>query len=113
MIYSADGNYQVTIMTKAAVTFDGLVSWNPPAIYKSMCQINVEWFPFDEQECNLKFGSWTYDGLFVELKHKTDATTYDYQTSTGAHIECVEVRIISLHTCLNFIFMIFFRTASI
>ena len=81
-------------MTKAAVTYDGLVSWNPPAIYKSMCQINVEWFPFDEQECNLKFGSWTYDGLFVELKHKTDVATYDYQTSTGAHIECVEVRFI-------------------
>lgn len=53
----------------------------------------VDWcrFPFDEQECNLKFGSWTYDGLFVELKHKTDLDTYDYKTKDGAHIECVEV----------------------
>lgn len=40
---SADGNYQVTIMTKASVQYTGKVSWNPPAIYKSMCHINVEW----------------------------------------------------------------------
>ena len=24
-------------------------------------QIDMSWFPFDEQECRLKFGSWTYD----------------------------------------------------
>ncbi len=48
-------------------------------------------FPFDEQECNLKFGSWTYDGIFVELEHKTDEVTYKYTNKDGAHIECVEV----------------------
>ncbi len=50
LFFSADGNYQVTIMTKAKVFHNGTVSWNPPAIYKSMCQINVEWFPFDTQQ---------------------------------------------------------------
>ncbi|TKR92628.1 hypothetical protein L596_007246 [Steinernema carpocapsae] len=67
---NADGNYQVTIMTKAKLLPNGTVEWAPPAIYKSMCQIDVEWFPFDAQTCEMKFGSWTYGGLEVDLKHK-------------------------------------------
>ncbi|XP_022258600.1 acetylcholine receptor subunit alpha-like 1 isoform X1 [Limulus polyphemus] len=66
----ADGNYEVTIMTKAVLHSDGLVIWRPPAIYKSSCEMNVQYFPFDEQTCTMKFGSWTYDGYTVDLKHK-------------------------------------------
>uniref|UniRef100_A0A0N4ZYX2 Acetylcholine receptor subunit alpha-type unc-38 n=1 Tax=Parastrongyloides trichosuri TaxID=131310 RepID=A0A0N4ZYX2_PARTI len=67
---NADGNYQVSIMTKAKLSPNGTVEWAPPAIYKSMCQIDIEWFPFDLQTCHLIFGSWTYGGLEVNLKHK-------------------------------------------
>lgn len=66
---SADGNYEVTLMTKATLYANGRVHWEPPAIYKSSCTMNVEFFPFDEQLCTLKFGSWTYDGYQVDLKH--------------------------------------------
>lgn len=62
---SADGNYEVTIMTKAILRYDGTVTWKPPAIYKSFCEIDVEYFPFDEQTCYMKFGSWTSDGNTV------------------------------------------------
>ncbi|XP_068242824.1 acetylcholine receptor subunit alpha-like 1 [Palaemon carinicauda] len=66
---NADGNYEVTIMTKAILHFDGRVTWKPPAIYKSSCEIDVEYFPFDQQTCFMKFGSWTYDGYMVNLQH--------------------------------------------
>ncbi|EFX87442.1 hypothetical protein DAPPUDRAFT_312255 [Daphnia pulex] len=71
---NADGNYEVTLLTKATVHHTGLVNWNPPAIYKSSCEMDVEWFPFDKQSCLMKFGSWTYDGHEVDLMHMMQET---------------------------------------
>jgi len=68
---NADGNYEVTIMTKAILHYDGTVVWKPPSIYKSACEIDVEYFPFDKQNCHMKFGAWTYDGYAVDLRHRT------------------------------------------
>lgn len=36
-------------------------------IFKSTCRIDVRWFPFDVQRCELKFGSWTYGGWSLDL----------------------------------------------
>ena len=69
---SADGNFEVTLATKATLWWNGLVEWKPPAIYKSSCEIDVEYFPFDEQTCVMKFGSWTYDGFQVRDYKKAD-----------------------------------------
>ena len=62
---SADGEYGVTTMTKAILHYTGKVLWTPPAIFKSSCEIDVRYFPFDQQTCFMKFGSWTYDGFQV------------------------------------------------
>lgn len=69
LISSADGNFEVTLATKAMLHYSGRVEWKPPAIYKSSCEIDVEFFPFDEQTCVMKFGSWTYDGYQVRKIH--------------------------------------------
>lgn len=51
---SADGNYEVTLLTKATLYFNGAVIWHPPAIYKSSCSIDTEYFPFDIQTSHSK-----------------------------------------------------------
>ena len=42
-----------------------MCTYIPPGIFKSTCKIDITWFPFDEQTCDMKFGSWTYDGFKV------------------------------------------------
>jgi len=46
---------------------EGDVLWIPPAIYRSSCPISVKYFPFDEQQCEMKFGSWTFDANQVTI----------------------------------------------
>lgn len=55
-------------MTKAHLFHMGKVQWIPPAIYKSSCSIDVTFFPFDQQNCKMKFGSWTYDKAKIDLE---------------------------------------------
>ncbi|KAM8983907.1 neuronal acetylcholine receptor subunit beta-3 isoform 2-T2 [Ara ararauna] len=64
---NADGRFEGSLMTKAIVKYNGLVIWTPPASYKSSCTMDVTFFPFDRQNCSMKFGSWTYDGNMVDL----------------------------------------------
>nr|KAF6290412.1 cholinergic receptor nicotinic beta 2 subunit [Myotis myotis] len=58
---NADGMYEVSFYSNAVVSYDGSIFWLPPAIYKSACKIEVKHFPFDQQNCTMKFRSWTYD----------------------------------------------------
>jgi len=39
----------------------GDIHWSMPVVIKSSCQVNVAYFPFDHQFCNIDFTSWTYD----------------------------------------------------
>lgn len=57
---NADGKYEVSYMSNVLVYKEGTMSWIPPAIYKSSCSIDVQYFPFDQQVCEMKFGSWTF-----------------------------------------------------
>ena len=35
--------------------------------------MDITWFPFDQQSCELKFGTWTYSGTYVNLTLKGDS----------------------------------------
>ena len=48
------------------VTSTGSCTYIPPGIFKSTCKIDITWFPFDDQDCKMKFGSWTYNGFKVK-----------------------------------------------
>ena len=92
---SADERFDGTYQTNIVVSNDGSMLYVPPGIFKSTCkvvdqlmiimifarnakmfifkkkkdklhfQIDITWFPFDDQNCEMKFGSWTYTGFKV------------------------------------------------
>ncbi|KAK5981216.1 Nicotinic acetylcholine receptor non-alpha subunit [Trichostrongylus colubriformis] len=77
---NADGNYEVSFMCNVVIKYQGDMLWVPPAIYKSSCIIDVEYFPFDEQVCTLVFGSWTYNEneIKLEVEHEmADLSEYE------------------------------------
>ena len=67
-VCSADEKFDGTFPTNVVVTDGGSCTYIPPGIFKSTCQIDITWFPFDDQNCDMKFGSWTYDGFKVTVK---------------------------------------------
>ncbi|KAK0050928.1 nicotinic acetylcholine receptor subunit type C [Biomphalaria pfeifferi] len=79
---NADGDFQITLKTKAIVYYSGRIVWEPPAIYKSYCPIDVEYFPFDIQECFLKISSWTYHGNELDLQHLCNGTAVQDNSGT-------------------------------
>ncbi|CAF1025375.1 unnamed protein product [Rotaria sp. Silwood1] len=60
------------ISTNVMVSSEGIVTWLSTGIFKSSCAIDVRYFPFDEQNCTLKFASWTYDSARIDLAQKTN-----------------------------------------
>ena len=62
MLASAPTSLPVTFLN--AENFQAVKS-NYGGIFKSSCPIDITWFPFDDQNCEMKFGSWTYNGFKV------------------------------------------------
>ncbi|XP_061111435.1 cholinergic receptor, nicotinic, alpha 11 [Conger conger] len=65
---SADDKFDSTFKTNVKVNSNGFCQYLPPGIFMSTCNVDVRWFPFDIQKCELKFGSWTFDGWLLDLQ---------------------------------------------
>ena len=60
-----------------------MCSWMPLGVFASSCPINIKWFPFDDQFCVLKFGSWTYDGESINLTKKEESVDLSIYAENG------------------------------
>ena len=55
---------------KVHIAFNGTNSLAFAQFFKSTCEINVSDFPFDEQWCEMIFGSWAQDKTLQTLSIK-------------------------------------------
>jgi len=98
MYNSADEAFDGTYPTNVVVTNEGGCTYIPPGIFKSTCKIDITWFPFDDQDCQMKFGSWTYDGFKLDLKLK------DEKGDLGTYVDNGEWHLLDVPATRNEVF---------
>jgi len=42
------------------VNHDGRVHWEPGGVFTTTCDIDIRYFPFDDQSCPMQIGAWAY-----------------------------------------------------
>lgn len=65
------------VKTLVKVLHTGRTTWTAPFIFKTLCKIKVKNFPFDQQQCKLKFGSWRYAANEVDLWFRQKTANLD------------------------------------
>jgi len=69
------------MVTNAIVQSDGTVLWLFPALIKTYCTLNVKYFPFDTQTCDIVFISWTFSGHELNVTNSKDFNNTVYYKS--------------------------------
>jgi len=83
--------------SRVTIRHDGHVTWVVPLIVHSACAVDVTYFPFDDQRCFVRFGSWIYDEQQVNLTLKETAVRLDsYSINTELDLLEVSARVIAV-----------------
>jgi len=70
------------------VTSDGNVLWSRPGMIKATCRFDLTHFPYDQQNCYLKLGSWSYTGYHLIIQKYNPTIDLDnYQLNEEWHLK--------------------------
>lgn len=80
---SAGDSFDPKVPVNVVLYNTGRLNYLPPGMFKSNCIIEIYQFPFDDQHCLLKFGSWTLDTSTVNLLNQSDSAQLDSYVANG------------------------------
>ncbi|XP_026696674.2 neuronal acetylcholine receptor subunit alpha-7-like isoform X2 [Ciona intestinalis] len=80
---SAVDSFDQMLQTNVVIWSTGAVEWLPPGLFKTTCDVDIRYFPFDEQRCTMKFGAWTYHGGMVDLALPDENAILDNYIPSG------------------------------
>ena len=63
---------------------NGMAEWFPADLIKATCSVNVYYFPFDIQECDIETYVWAYTGLEVKLTSLYDTIYTEIMPEHGS-----------------------------
>ncbi|XP_045573712.1 CHRNA7-FAM7A fusion protein-like [Salmo salar] len=101
----AHDKFDATFKSYVLVNSSGFCEYLPPGIFSSACNVDMRWFPFDIQRCELKFGSWTFDGWLLDLQmQEADLSGY---MSNGEWELLVESSVCPRPSCISLLHITF------
>jgi len=66
---------------------DGLLHWEPGGIFRTTCDINIAYFPFDSQRCLMLIGAYSYHSSRMNITNASRAmSTHDFRVNGEWHI---------------------------
>ena len=68
---------------RVSVSNEGVVNWVPGGKFLTSCQLDITYYPFDDQECHIDLVDWAYHGLQVKLVNGSYAIGLDAYTESG------------------------------
>ncbi|CAC5421172.1 CHRNA3 [Mytilus coruscus] len=89
MVYSAiiDDLSNLGDDTTVRIRYDGEIRWELSAILSTSCDMDVTYFPYDSQTCDIELTSWGFHTDAVNLTFlKTNLDLEDYSINGGCNI---------------------------
>ena len=71
--------------SRILVFSDGRISWSRPTNMEFACKMSLTAFPFDRQNCTLRYGSWSYDDSRVVLRTPKDGKNAAFDVTSEFH----------------------------
>ena len=68
---------------KTAVYYNGRISWAPGFRWKTTCEVNLRYFPYDEQTCSLNFTNWISTATMVNFTNGDSQVILDIYEPNG------------------------------
>ncbi|XP_071532450.1 neuronal acetylcholine receptor subunit alpha-3-like [Panulirus ornatus] len=100
---TAESDYESSFMnTNAIITHLGEVELASHAVLTSVCIMDVQWYPFDQQTCKMTFASWSHDNTRM-LLIKGPADLSEYSQNPEFFLENFYAELHEIHNpcCLN------------
>nr|XP_018916351.1 PREDICTED: acetylcholine receptor subunit alpha-like 1 [Bemisia tabaci] len=87
--------------TSTIVKSDGSVLWVPPSRFTVFCTLDLTYWPYDQQTCQLRLGSWSYDGNSIDVQlDKAKSSIEDLEVSEWKVIDVSQKRFVQYyHHC--------------
>ncbi|XP_064624289.1 neuronal acetylcholine receptor subunit alpha-7-like [Lineus longissimus] len=75
---SLDAEYDLADKAKyrIPVTAEGVAEWYPGSQFRVGCNLDMTRFPFDEQACYFRFGSWSQSARYIRMVARSDDISY-------------------------------------